>query len=482
MWVCLNCKNENRDKDDICAFCGTSKDLIQPDMLVAEEGRRRQTEQSIDLLDLGMEQTPYKTQEQPAPKTSEMDTDILRTHSAEEPDYDESMEATVVLSNPEAFMEKDGREVIPGAVKKPKVRPEEPENANKSTNTSAGSQAFTELYEGESSSPTGESGSPAGESGSPTRESSSPAGESGSSAGESISSSANSSMTGGTTVTSNGNGSRTAETSNGPAPNGGGSIAPPETDLHKEELARKKKEQAKTIRIAMGAVAVSVIALILILVLPKNDDGRPEATTQAPPSTEATASAPTTALATEAPTTEKVTEPVTEKVTEAPKEGWVEKDGKTYYYKELNVAATGWQEYSGVWYYFNSMGVMQTGWLTENNKKYYLDERGVMAVGWLELDGKYYYFNEKGQMLTGWQEIDDATYYFRADGSNVTEEWVEGRWLEKNGRQIYEPKAEFREDEKGKWFGDDTGWFAKNQKLIIDGVEYEFDKKGYLVQ
>ena len=439
MWVCLNCKNENRDKDAICAFCGTSKDLIQPDMLVAEEGRRRQKEQSIDLLDLGMEQTPYKTPEQPEPKTSEMDTDILRTHSAEEPVYDDSMEATVVLSNPEAFMEKDGREVIPGAVKKPKVH-----------TSPLGEEAFAAV----GSSPAGESGS----------------------------SSANPSMMGGAAVTSDGNGNRAAEPPNGPAASGGGSATPPETDLQKEELERKKKERAKTIRLAMSAVAVSVIALILILVLPKNDDGRPEATTEAPPSTEAATSAPATALATEVPTTEKVTEPVTEKVTEAPKEGWVEKDGKTYYYKEPNVAATGWQEYSGVWYYFNSMGVMQTGWLTENNKKYYLDERGVMAVGWLELDGKYYYFNEKGQMLTGWQEIDDATYYFRADGSNVTEEWVDGRWLEKNGRQIYEPKAEFREDEKGKWFGDDTGWFAKNQKLIIDGVEYEFDKKGYLVQ
>ena len=444
MWVCLNCKNENRDKDAICAFCGTSKDLIQPDMLVAEEGRRRQKEQSIDLLDLGMEQTPYKTPEQPEPKTSEMDTDILRTHSAEEPVYDDSMEATVVLSNPEAFMEKDGREVIPGAVKKPKVQPEENGNANKSANTSADSRPFTESFE-------------------PTAVHTSPLGEKAFAAGGSSPAEGNSS-------------------SIGKASSGGGSATPPETDLQKEELERKKKERAKTIRLAMGAVAVSVIALILILVLPKNDDGLPEAATQTPPSTEAATSAPATALATEAPTTEKVTEPVTEKVTEAPKEGWVEKDGKTYYYKEPNVAATGWQEYSGVWYYFNSMGVMQTGWLTENNKKYYLDERGVMAVGWLELDGKYYYFNEKGQMLTGWQEIDDATYYFRADGSNVTEEWVDGRWLEKNGRQIYEPKAEFREDEKGKWFGDDTGWFAKNQKLIIDGVEYEFDKKGYLVQ
>ena len=442
MWVCLNCKNDNRDKDEICAFCGTSRELIQPGMMVAEEGRKRAKKvQSIDLMDLGKEQTPY-TENLRAKKTSPADpaeTDVLRFRSEEETDdYDDSMEATVVLSNPD---DPSGTDVS--------REPLKPRKQKKVDTTTA---AIT------------------------SKDAVSASGNASSAAGKGTSTPGNATSASGSAASSVDSGSDAGADPTSPAGSGR-----PERDPEAEELARKKEEKAKTIRIAIGAAVVSAIALLLILLLPKNDTERQEntATTAAQPATSSFTAT------NEAPTTEKITEPdtekVTEKATEVIKEGWVEIDGKTYYYKEKNVAATGWTEYSGVWYYFNSMGVMQTGWLTDKNQKYYLDERGVMAVGWLELGGKYYYFNEKGQMQTGWQEIEGAKYYFRADGTNVTEEWVDGLWLEKNGRQIYEYKGEFHEDEKGKWFGDESGWFAKNRKLTIDGVEYEFDKKGYLV-
>ena len=456
MWICLNCKNENKDKDEICLFCGTSKDLVQPDMLVSEEGRRGRKTQSIDLMDLGMEQMPY-TENLRAKKTpiqpSSSDTDVLRTRqTADAADYDESMEATIVLANPEEAAEQDSNQMDPKPKKQKRQdfedwKAQDAPNVEKSaastgineatdTNVSPSPTAVPEMDKPVSSSATGPVNPPS----EMPRETSSS--------------------------------TETAEKD--------------QKDREAEEEARKQKEKEKkkTIRIAVGAAVVSVIALILILLLPKKDTERPEETTSSPTPATSTVKTTTETPTTE-PVTEKKTEPVTEKATEKAteikKEGWVEVDGKTYFYKEKNVASKGWVEYSGVWYYFDSMGVMQTGWLTEKNQKYYLDERGVMAVGWLELNGKYYYFNEKGQMQTGWQEIDEAKYYFRPDGVNVTEEWVDGLWLEKNGRQIYEYKGEFHEDEKGKWFGDESGWFAKNQKLTIDGVEYEFDKKGYLV-
>ena len=39
-----------------------------------------------------------------------------------------------------------------------------------------------------------------------------------------------------------------------------------------------------------------------------------------------------------------------------------------------------------------------------------------MMTGWLDLDGKRYYFNNDGVMQTGDVEIDGQTYHFNADG------------------------------------------------------------------
>ena len=61
-------------------------------------------------------------------------------------------------------------------------------------------------------------------------------------------------------------------------------------------------------------------------------------------------------------------------------------------------------------------------------------------------------------------------------------EWIEGKWLNKNGTYTYPYLAEWKSDEKGKWYEDESGWFAHNTTQKIDGIEYTFDKKGYVVE
>ena len=43
-----------------------------------------------------------------------------------------------------------------------------------------------------------------------------------------------------------------------------------------------------------------------------------------------------------------------------------------------------------------------------------------------------------------------------------------------------QPHGKWHKDSKGWWFGDDFGWYAKNQWQKIDGKWYFFDKEGYM--
>ena len=72
---------------------------------------------------------------------------------------------------------------------------------------------------------------------------------------------------------------------------------------------------------------------------------------------------------------ETVTDPTETNPTE-PKIGWVEENGKRYYYSET--------------------GEMLTGWLGEGENWYYLKEDGSMAVGKTEVEGETLYFGPDG--------------------------------------------------------------------------------------
>lgn len=129
--------------------------------------------------------------------------------------------------------------------------------------------------------------------------------------------------------------------------------------------------------------------------------------------------------------------------------GWVESNGKRYYfYTESGIMAigfiklgnvhyyldeaqnnlgnlvTGWKKINGSWYYFSptpaqnkEKGYMMTGWYGN----YYFYGSGKMATGFINLNGSYYYLDESntssvGLRKTGWQKIQGSWYYFAKPG------------------------------------------------------------------
>ena len=144
----------------------------------------------------------------------------------------------------------------------------------------------------------------------------------------------------------------------------------------------------------------------------------------------------------------------------------------------------GWKQDSGLrWRYFNKNGTLAIGWTKIKNKWYYFDRSGIMKTGWKKYGGKWYYLSpDYGYMITGWKKFSYNWYYFKTDGSMAEKEYCRGYWLESNGVCTREIKASWHKTSKGWWYGDASGWYAKDQKLKIDGIICTFDKEGYLVE
>ena len=206
--------------------------------------------------------------------------------------------------------------------------------------------------------------------------------------------------------------------------------------------------------------------------------------------------------------------------------------GLWYYADENGVLQKGWQQYYGDWYYFRkpadidsyepdvfkySMqtqggwgegcftqlngnfyifdkdGVMRTGWYTYKDTassdpeevliyRYYMDPDGtVVEKGWRQVDGKWYYL-QGYECCKGWKAIGDKTYYFKENGEMAANEYCNGYWLNPNGTFTYYPVASWHHNSNGDWYGDPTGWYARNVTLKIDGKYYTFDSRGYVVK
>ena len=95
-----------------------------------------------------------------------------------------------------------------------------------------------------------------------------------------------------------------------------------------------------------------------------------------------------------------------------PRDGWYEKYGNTYFYKDGHMAV-GMEKISDDVYYFNSDGSMHTGWLMIDHRAYYFNDEGIMQTGLVEIGGEPCYFDENGvydheKMLQGNIETDPA--------------------------------------------------------------------------
>lgn len=64
--------------------------------------------------------------------------------------------------------------------------------------------------------------------------------------------------------------------------------------------------------------------------------------------------------------------------------------------------------------------------------------------------------------------------------SKYSDEWVNGKWYDKNGKQTYSGKLSWKCNSKGWWVEDSAGWYPQNQWQKIDGIWYFFKPDGYM--
>ena len=168
-------------------------------------------------------------------------------------------------------------------------------------------------------------------------------------------------------------------------------------------------------------------------------------------------------------------------------------EGDTYYFKMdtgemiFGMKAVG----KNVYYLDPESGIMQTGWIEANGKMYYFAKDGKRQTGLVELDGKKYFFDEEsGKLRHGFINLNSDnmseaengdTYYFKMD----TGEMIFG--LKVVGEDIYylDPESGIMQTGWKKvkdneyYFSPETGAALKGEQEI-DGETYVFDEKGVL--
>ena len=151
--------------------------------------------------------------------------------------------------------------------------------------------------------------------------------------------------------------------------------------------------------------------------------------------------------------------------------GWVEADGRTYYYLEDGTAATGWQEIDGNQYYFGEDGLLKSGFRDIDGAVYYFTEDGTKVSGWVDVDGRLYYLRQGGSLVTGWLSLEGQRYYLTETGAAT------GIFRIKDSTYLFDSQGRLTsgwvETGGGRAYGDQnghpvTGW------QVIDGTKYYF--------
>ena len=189
-----------------------------------------------------------------------------------------------------------------------------------------------------------------------------------------------------------------------------------------------------------------------------------------------------------------------------PKNGFVQEEGKTYYYIN-DVKQTNQKKIDGYWYMFDyTTGEMKTGFVDihSQNKTVYYDESGHMLYGhqkigdtwyWFnkasgkreftgvvnnEEDGKWYFVrNGIGEQFTGWSKsIENGKWYFTQDGildwsfTGVAKSVENGRWYHgKSGRLDWGFTGFSKSIENGKWYFSRKGALDWNFTGVAKSVE-----------
>ena len=151
--------------------------------------------------------------------------------------------------------------------------------------------------------------------------------------------------------------------------------------------------------------------------------------------------------------------------------GWVEDDGRTFYYLEDGSAAAGWMEIEGNQYYFSVNGRLESGFRAVDGVTYYFTEDGAKVSGWVNVDGRLYYLRQGGSLVTGWLSLDGQRYYMTETGAAT------GICEIKDSAYIFDDQGRLSSGwitiPEGTAYGDSNGhpvagWYT------IDGIKYYF--------
>ncbi len=94
--------------------------------------------------------------------------------------------------------------------------------------------------------------------------------------------------------------------------------------------------------------------------------------------------------------------------------------------------------------------------------------------------GWWYSYSGGGYPKSQWVEIDSSYYYFDSTGYMAAGEYRDGYWTESSGaRSKTYTGGAWKTNQTGKWYEDKTGYYPTNCWLKIDGSYYYFNGSGY---
>ena len=151
--------------------------------------------------------------------------------------------------------------------------------------------------------------------------------------------------------------------------------------------------------------------------------------------------------------------------------GWVEENGRRFYYLEDGSAASGWLEIDGSQYYFGAEGLLESGFREVDGVTYYFREDGAKVSGWVNVDGRLYYLRQGGSLVTGWLSLEGQRYYMTETGAAI------GIYPIKDSLYIFDREGRLTSG----WvdLGEQTGYGDSNGHPVsgwqtIDGQKYYF--------
>ncbi|MBQ3546229.1 MAG: RICIN domain-containing protein [Lachnospiraceae bacterium] len=159
-------------------------------------------------------------------------------------------------------------------------------------------------------------------------------------------------------------------------------------------------------------------------------------------------------------------------INEVQNTGWVQSDGKWYYFDESGVMKTScWIDNT---YYMKADGTMAVLEVVDNGR-YYVDAEGkwVKETKWVKVNDNWYYLISGTVQKSKWARVNDKWYYFDASGIMQTSRWINSTYYVKaDGTMAISEIVD-----SGRYYVDAEGKWVKETKWIqVNGYWYYLEE------